>query len=90
MSGDDSLKKRLEKEGQEKKEQKSVNLVVEAVPYLNKFVNESRPLPSRNTAIPSGWEQAALVKQISTYSKKFLRDINDPKMRNKQLLVGKH
>jgi hypothetical protein len=52
-------------------------------------VNASRPLPKRNTPIPDGWEDASIVKQISTYSKKYLRDIHDPKKKNKYLAVGK-
>lgn len=65
-------------------------LVLTPVPYNSTFVNGSRPLPKRNTKIPDDYEDASLVKQISTYSRKFLRDINDPKMqRSKQMLVGK-
>lgn len=65
-------------------------LVLNPIPYNSTFVDGSRPLPKRNTKIPDDYEDASLVKQISTYSRKFLRDINDPKVkRNKQMLVGK-
>lgn len=82
----------MEKEAEKKKEEALKNktpLVLTPKPYNSTFVNGSRPLPKRNTPIPDLYEDASLVKQISTYSKKFLRDINDPKQRNKQLLVGK-
>ncbi len=32
---------------------------------------------------------AKMVKQISTYSKKFLRDFHDPRMKGRAFLVGK-
>ena len=74
----------------EEAKKKEKPLVVDPVPYQSKFVNGSRPLPKRNTPIPEQWEDASLVKQISTYSKKFLRDINDPKVqKSRQMLVGK-
>lgn len=63
--------------------------VMNPKPYESKFVNGSRPLPPNNSPIPKDWEDASYVKQISTYSKKFLRDINDPKKKSKAMLVGK-
>lgn len=69
--------------------EKKKELITDPNPYISKFVNASRPLPLKNSPIPSDWEPATFVKQISTYSRKFLRDINDPKQKNKQLLVGK-
>lgn len=82
----------MEKDGADKKAEQMKNqtpYTLIPIPYNSTFVNGSRPLPKRNTPIPDQWEDASLVKQISTYSKKFLRDINDPKKRNKQFLVGK-
>jgi hypothetical protein len=60
-----------------------------SIPYHNPFVNGSRALPPRNTPMPKDWEDASLVKQISTYSKQFLREFNDPNKQKKPLLVGK-
>ena len=64
-------------------------IVIHPVANNNTFVNSSRPLPKANASIPDGWEESNIVKQISTYSKKFLKDIHDPKKNNKALLVGK-
>lgn len=58
-------------------------------PYNSTFVNASRPVPDRYQKIPADWVDSQLVKQISTYSKKFLRDFHDPKMKDKAFLVGK-
>lgn len=88
----DELKKKMEKESAEKKAEqikKQVTHTLIPIPYNSTFVNGSRPLPKKNTPIPDGWEDSSLVKQISTYSRKFLRDINDPKQKNKRFLVGK-
>lgn len=54
------------------------------------FVNGSRPLPDNNQKIPDDWNDAKYVKQISTYSRKFLKDINDPNKKDESYLVGKY
>jgi hypothetical protein len=66
------------------------NYTLHPIPYNSTFVNGSRPLPKKNTPIPDGWEDSSIVKQISTYSKKFLRDYHDPKKSRTSLLVGKN
>lgn len=53
--------------------------VIDPIPYNSTFVNGSRPLPKKNSPIPDGWEDSNIVKQISTYSKKYLRDLHDPR-----------
>lgn len=73
----------------QKKKAEDKVYVLKTKPYENKFVNGSRPLPALNTPVPDDWQDANYVKQISTYSKKFLRDINDPHRKNQGSLVGK-
>lgn len=53
------------------------------------FVNGSKPLPDNNQKIPDDWNDAKYVKQISTYSRKFLKEINDPNKKDESYLVGK-
>ena len=55
----------------------------------SKFVNGSRPLPDNKQKVPDDWNEANYVKQISTYSRQFLKDINDPNKKDDGYLVGK-
>lgn len=76
------------------KEKKVENIVVAKDMHSQKniestFVNSSRVVPDSSQKIPADWNDASYVKQISTYSKKFLKDINDPKLKGKAFLIGK-
>lgn len=54
-----------------------------------KNVGNKKPKDPDYQPIPDSWENANYTKQISTYSRHFLRELNNPDNDDKGLLVGK-